>query len=152
MNIPPFDEYKLLPVEERKQIRQYQKKMGLPVYEARKGVPSILKGRPNLGTRGPKGPMPHRWRVGPDDLRHDMFRAWHCHRAQAIFRGEDYALTFEDFEQAWDGLWFHRGRHKDALVMTRRDDELPWCRGNIEIIPRKERLKRTGLITRWRNS
>jgi len=152
MNIPTFEEYKVLPKEQRKEIRKYQELNGLPVYSSKEGIPSIRAGVPNLKARGPRGEYPHRWVVGPDRLTHIKYRAFHKHRAQAFFRGEEYELTFTDWQKIWERHWWERGRRIDNLVLTRIDPEKSWSMNNVELITRLEHLKRNGFVRRMNRS
>lgn len=151
MKIPKFEEYVLLDPDQRRQIRQYQLDHGLPVYPNRKGIPNPLKGQPNYKSRGPRGPYPHVWRSGPDNVLHDQFIAWHRQRAQAHYRGEEYLLTYEEFKDIWRDHWHQRGRSVDSVIMTRQDPELPWAVYNVEIMTRRDFLRITGSRTYAKN-
>ena len=95
--------------------------------------------------RKPRRLAPEKWISGPDPHRHEMFTAWHKHRAQARFRGETYELTFEDFIQVWGSYteFKCRGRTPDSLVLTRKIDSGAWSVTNCEIITRYEQLCRS---------
>lgn len=152
MRIPTLEEYKQLNGYNRNKIRAYMKSQGLTPLHARTGVPGPLKGREMPERRGPMPPRPHIWRVGPDEYRHRMFVAWHKHKAQALYRGEEYLLTFEDFESAWQGQFSQRGRKSSSLVLVRRDIEGAWSRDNVELILRQEQLKRTAGLRKLAHS
>jgi hypothetical protein len=66
------------------------------------------------------------------------------HKAQCDFRGEEFTLTFEQYEELWQGLWDQRGRTREAVCMTRIDWDGAWEWGNVEIITRAEHFKRQG--------
>lgn len=144
MKIPTLEEYKQLSGYKRRQVRKYMRSQGLTPLHARTGVPGPLLGRPAPERRGPQPPRPHVWRVGPDEYRHVKFIAWGRHRAQALYRGEDYQMTFEDFEQAWGDNYRYRGRSADSLILVRKDDEKSWHKDNVELILRREHLRREG--------
>lgn len=82
------------------------------------------------------GPRPHTWLVGPDPQRHEQYTAWHLNRAQARFRNEPWALTFEQYEQLWQGLWHRRGRGTNDLLMMRFDWHGAWDEHNAIIADR----------------
>jgi hypothetical protein len=63
-------------------------------------------------------------------------------RAQARFRGEVFALTFEEYQQLWLGLWQRKGRGADDLCMVRDDPEGGWILTNCQVIPRIDHLRR----------
>lgn len=87
--------------------------------------------------------FPEQWIVGPDPWLHDQYYAWHKHRSQARFRGEDYEFTWEDWQYFWfkDDLWQQRGRERHSLILTRIDEEKAWSRDNCQIITRLEHLR-----------
>jgi hypothetical protein len=69
-------------------------------------------------------------------------------RAQALFRGEPYTLTLDEFCTLWtDELWAQRGMALDQLVMSRTDRQLPWTKDNCCIITRKEQFDITSSYT-----
>jgi hypothetical protein len=86
------------------------------------------------------GPRPHTWMVQGQE-QHEQHIAWHRQRAQAIFRGEDWQLSFPEFQQAWQGRWHQRGRGREELCMTRLDPSAAWCLENIEVLTRLEHLR-----------
>lgn len=71
-------------------------------------------------------------------------------RAQVAFRGEQWDLTWEDFQAFWRTrrLWAQRGRHNGDLVLTRMDCDLSWNRDNCCIITRENSLK-ANIALRW---
>jgi hypothetical protein len=86
------------------------------------------------------GPRPNAWKV-KGEIPHEQHIAWHRQRAQAIFRGEDWQLSFEEFQEAWQGLWLQRGRGSDDYCMTRLDPSAAWHPLNIEVMTRLQHLK-----------
>ena len=132
--------------------------LGLTPHHALKGQPSHMKGKPSPrkgiktgpnGTKGiPKpllhGPKPHRWICGPDPELHKMYDPHLKAKAQAMYRGEDWTLTFDDFAELWKGQWQFRGRDGGDLCMTRVDTEKGWHVDNCEIVTRKEANARSG--------
>ena len=64
-------------------------------------------------------------------------------RAQAIFRNEEWNLTWKDFQAFWNTriLWDQRGRHSNDLVLTRMDWQGPWSKDNCCIITRLDHLR-----------
>lgn len=85
---------------------------------------------------------PHVWIIGDDHYKHQMYHPWQAARAQAKFRDEEWALTFDDYFQAWNGLWDQKGRLSDDLCMTRIDYEGAWSPDNIMIISRREHCQK----------
>lgn len=148
MLIPTFDEYKWLEPQKRQMIRHLQRSLGLPVYESKVGIPSSTRGQIRPQMRGPKPPRPHLWMYGPDPIRHQQHDAYNKHRAQALFRGEEYSLTFYDYEQIWGDLWHRRGKQRDSMVMTRQDLEDGWHPYNTIIMLRLDHLRRMGEFKR----
>lgn len=104
-----------------------------------KYVPRSTATIPNKG----RPTDPNKWICGPDPLTREKYYAFLKHRSQARFRGEDYALTWED----WQGLWSDddfqcRGRRADDLCLSRIDHLGEWSLANVEVIPRLEHLKK----------
>lgn len=92
---------------------------------------------------------PDKWCTGPDPVEHDKYYGFIKHRAQAQFRGEEYLLEYEDWQELWQGdSWFKRGRSVDSLCLARLDNRRAWRRDNVEVMPRRSQLK----LPRWRNS
>lgn len=81
----------------------------------------------------------HKWVSGPDPHIHQLHRAFHNHRQQALFRREAYELTWEQYRDIWcQGDRLHRrGRGIGCLWMVRSDPRLPWRVDNIEIKSRR---------------
>ena len=133
MNIPSFEEYIDLSPRRRRAVRRLQKLNGLAVYHA----------------NGRKRPTkPHLWRSGPDERRHYLYHRWGTHRGQALYRGEEYALTFEQFETIWGEHWDQRGRSTHSMIMTRQDMEKGWTPENTIIMERLQHMRRMSEIKR----
>ncbi len=77
------------------------------------------------------GPRPHVWKSGTDPLRHEQYTQWLRQRAQANFRKEGWAMTFEEFVAVWGSDWCYRGRASEELCMTRCNYDLPWSPDNV---------------------
>jgi len=97
----------------------------------------VLRGNyrkvPGDGRQG-RYPMPDEWKSGPDPIEHDKYYGWKKHQAQAKFRGEDYELTWEDWQALWPTeVWLKRGRSKDCYTMYRRNCSEPWSTHNVVI-------------------
>jgi hypothetical protein len=108
---------------------------------------------PAPGQSGPTGPRPHTWKSGPDPVRHAKYTAWGRARAQAHFRGEAWALTFEDWETAWGTEWHRRGRGADNLFLVRCRPSEPWSIDNVERVTRPEFNRRQHSAQRaWREA
>jgi len=91
-----------------------------------------------------RAPRPNVWVVGPDEDRHRMYQPWLVSKAQANFRGEEWALEFEEYYQLWKNDWDNRGRQPDDMCMTRIDKEGAWAVGNVHVITRREHLIEQG--------
>jgi len=86
------------------------------------------------------GPRPHVWKV-QGEIPHQQYICWLRMKAQADFRGEPWQLSFEEFQQAWQGRWERRGRGKDDYCLTRVNIQTAWAQDNVECIPRIEHLR-----------
>jgi hypothetical protein len=77
-----------------------------------------------------------------DPVLHDQHWAWLRKKAQAVFRGESWSLTIEEWFDLWaaSGLWDNRGRHKDSSAMFMIDPQKGWHVYNVEIVNRSKRL------------
>ena len=84
---------------------------------------------------------PNAWKV-PGAIPHAQYVAWSRSRAQAHFRNEEWHLTFEEFQQVWQGYWERRGRGSTEYCMSRDDPERAWAIGNVSCIQRREYLSR----------
>ena len=85
------------------------------------------------------------YRKYASDFEHKRGRPYAIAKSQAKFRNEEWNLTFEDFCKIWhsDEDWEKRGRGRDALIMTRIDEEKAWEPSNIQLIKRYDQLMRT---------
>jgi hypothetical protein len=63
-------------------------------------------------------------------------------KAQANYRGEVWDITWEEYQNLWEGRWHLRGAHKGSLGMSRRDWLGPWTLANVEICPREQHWHR----------
>jgi len=86
------------------------------------------------------GSRPHTWKV-QGERGHQQHIAWHRMRAQAIYRGEPWDLSFEQFQTAWGANWEMRGRAADQYCMTRLDPSAAWCPQNVDVIRRIDHLQ-----------
>lgn len=100
--------------------------------------------RPDGRRHGRPGPRPNLWVSGPDPDRHRRYQAWLQQRNQAQWRGETWALPFEDWEQLWGEKWHSRGRERGCYCMTRRDYEGAWDTQNAQVITREEHARQQG--------
>jgi hypothetical protein len=82
------------------------------------------------------------WKTGPDPELHRQYIAYIRHRAQAHHRGEQYELTWEDWQWLWQGHWHHRGRHAHNMVLTRIAWRGPWSRENCMTVSRRTQVYR----------
>lgn len=84
-----------------------------------------------------------RFRIYPDDRKHDQHWAWLRKKAQAKYRGEDWTLTIDEWFKLWDDSdqWDNRGRHPHASAMFMKDPQLGWHIWNVEICDRTVRLR-----------
>jgi hypothetical protein len=62
-------------------------------------------------------------------------------KAQAKFRGEEFVLTWQEFQDKWQGKWHLRGRESNSLCMTRLDWDGAWDNDNTIIVERIEHLR-----------
>lgn len=98
--------------------------------------------RSGSGRRG-RPVDPTKWCTGPDPVRHDKYYAFTKHRSQAAYRGEEYYLTWEDWESLWTAeLWVQRGKSNSSLCLARKDFTDAWRLDNVEIIPRVQQIRR----------
>jgi hypothetical protein len=72
----------------------------------------------------------------------DMHHAYLVHRCQCKFRNEHFDITEQQFFDLWRDYWHLRGRAGDDMTMTRRDSAEGWTISNMEIITRREHLRR----------
>lgn len=92
---------------------------------------------------------PHMWKV-QGEVPHKQYRCWIQHKNQANFRGEEYDLTFEQYQDLWKDKWDMKGRDSDSYCLTRVDPDGAWTLNNVEVIDRIEHLKRQGYARRGR--
>jgi len=91
----------------------------------------------------PPGPRPTVW-MHPDPDIHKKYTPYQRMKAQAHYRGEEFSLTFEQYCEFWtEDRWQCRGRGISDLCMSMRDLEKGWHYDNIEIILRRDQLKKT---------
>lgn len=88
------------------------------------------------------GPKPHLWCTGPDPQVHYQYQQYVQHRNQAQWRGEQYELSFEQYQQLWQHRWHQRGRTKNTYCLTRKDYSKPWDIDNSEVIARADHNRR----------
>jgi len=91
------------------------------------------------------GPRPHVWKV-QGALNHEQYCAWLQMRAQAMYRKEIFALSFEQFQILWREHWDMKGRGSDNYCLTREDPAGAWIWGNVVCMPRIEHLRRQKLF------
>jgi hypothetical protein len=112
-------------------------------------------GRPKKGEVRPPKPAPQylygkgkerpqMWVIGSDagSYKHSMYHPWQKAKAQAVFRGEVWSLSFEDFYELWKNDWDNRGRDSTNVCMTREDYDGEWSKENTILMTRTEHLKR----------
>lgn len=87
------------------------------------------------------GPRPHVWKV-QGEIPHKQYLAYLQMRAQANFRREIFALSFDEFQRLWMGYWDRKGRGTDDYCLTREDPDGAWIWGNVVCMPRVEHLRR----------
>jgi hypothetical protein len=120
--------------------------MGLKTGTIRKnGLPArqpgrIAKPKPPRGPSRRKGPRPHVWLTGPDKFMHDMYTPWQRSKAQAVFRKEEFLLTFDEYYTLWKPHWHQRGRDGDNMCMTRDNPDGAWSIDNCVIMTRREQI------------
>ena len=143
--LPTYEEYLASSAYTRGKIRQQYKAAGLPVPHAGLGRQGPMKGQKYAPDHAAHQPRPERWYY-KDPIKRNMHHHYSKFKAQALFRQEEFALPIDDFFDVWEGRWHVRGRRADNLVLTRIDTEMPWCRGNIEIITRYEHICRVAAL------
>jgi len=95
------------------------------------------------GTWVPGGPgrppRPEKWITGPDEYKHELYYSYLRHKAQAVYRHEQYNLSWEDYESLWTPETFEkRGRGVKSLCLYRIVREDPWEVTNVQICTRRE--------------
>jgi hypothetical protein len=66
---------------------------------------------------------------------------YHVQRAQAVRRGIDFFLTFDEWWSLWEPHWSKRGKKSNDLCMARTGDTGPYAVGNVKIITVRDNLK-----------
>ena len=85
-------------------------------------------------------------------IRQDIKYAWMKHRSQARYRDEPHDITLEQWQELWsEDLWFQRGRGADNLCLSKQDPSLGWSISNVEIVTRREFLKRNKEFRKLKN-
>lgn len=83
------------------------------------------------------------WITGDDPALRNKYYAYLKHKSQARWRGEDYSLTWDDWNSIWtDELWAQRGRSRHSMILTRCHFGTGWHRENCIIQPRYTHLGR----------
>jgi hypothetical protein len=95
------------------------------------------------------GPRPHCWKV-QGEIPHAQYLAWLQMKAQANYRREVFAISFEEFRQLWQGQWERKGRGVEDYCLTREDPTGAWIWGNVLCMPRIEHLRRQKLYKKER--
>lgn len=85
-------------------------------------------------------------RTYKDDRTHSMYRCFVQQRNQAVWRGEEWEMEFEEWKDLWDPHFENRGRKKDNHGMTRIDINAPWAVGNVEVMKRVEILAKNSAM------
>jgi len=98
-----------------------------------------------------QGPRPQCWKV-QGEIPHQQYLAWLQMKAQAMYRKEIFALSFEEYQQIWLGYWDKKGRGSDDYCLTREDPDGAWIRGNVLCLPRVEHLRRQKLYKKERKN
>lgn len=88
--------------------------------------------------RGYPKTRPWMWASGPDPDTHAQYRAWVQQRNQAVWRGETWTITFDQFQEIWLGRWHLRGRGTEDLAMTRTDWTGPWTQASVALRTRQQ--------------
>lgn len=96
--------------------------------------------------KGIKRWNPKHVKFGDDTHTREKYYAFIKHRSQAVYRGESYELTWEDWQHLWpDELWAQRGRRITDLCLTRYDYEGEWAMHNVLVCTRQDHfLIKTG--------
>lgn len=86
---------------------------------------------------------PATWVKGPCAITREKYYAFLRHRSQAVFRQEEYLLTFDDWVDLWtDELFAQRGKQRESMVMMRKNPTEGWTLDNVCIVPRITQLRR----------
>lgn len=89
-----------------------------------------------------KGLQPNLWKHPYDPVKRAKALAWVRAKAQAKFRGEEWAITEEEWmNSVWpDSLWARRGRKSMDLCLIRDDARGSWHIDNIIMVTRRTQL------------
>lgn len=63
-------------------------------------------------------------------------------RAQAKYRNEGWDISWEQYQEIWEGKWHLKGRASDDLCLTRIDWAGPWTMANVNLVFRLDHLRR----------
>ena len=88
--------------------------------------------------QGQRGSRPFTWKIGPDPDLHRQYVAWSRARCQALWRGEGWELSFDQYRELWGDQWSRRGRTRDTLCLSRQDYDQPWRVDNCRLLTRRE--------------
>jgi hypothetical protein len=69
-------------------------------------------------------------------------------KAQANFRNEVWAISFEDWVSAWGDKWAQRGMQRDNYCMSRHDRSQGWHFDNVKVCTRQEFFDDNGAARR----
>lgn len=69
-------------------------------------------------------------------------------KAQAKFRGEEWAFTEWDWWSVWEssGVYEHRGKQPHQYCMARKDPMEAWSPANCVIIPRRQHYRKNAYV------
>lgn len=81
----------------------------------------------------------------PNQFEQDRGKAFSRSRAQALFLGQTWTITFEEFCEFWptEELFYQRSTKPRGLVLHRRDQNQGWTTDNCVIVTRYEQLIKT---------
>lgn len=89
------------------------------------------------------GIYPQTWLSGPDADDHKLYTDCQRARAQAWYRGEEWAITEAEYIAIWrqNDYYKNKGRGSDQYCLVRKDYEKGWFLDNVEIRIRLEHYK-----------
>lgn len=67
-------------------------------------------------------------------------------RAQAKYRNEPWNITWEQYQEIWEGKWHLKGRAVDDLCLSREDWSGPWTMDNVSLVFRLEHLRKQSKV------
>lgn len=67
-------------------------------------------------------------------------------KAQAKYRGEPWDLSWEEFQEIWEGKWHLRGSGADDMCLTRIDWDGIWNKDNVIIVSRIEHWQKQARV------